>query len=206
MFNKTNWLLIWLMLLLAACAQAPESLSNAQAEELIKAHLNRPELFVALGDVRFVTGDEDLYKGRESVTRRDLYQELADAKLITLTNQRDLTGGFSGWGDFFELSQAGVRATATVAATAKGQALHDAQGDGAYQGAPNVLRIRVGTYEPLEIVSNDLITSAQKEHYRVVVATDDFFPNPELSEIPPEGGHWAVSKERASEGCSSSTW
>ncbi len=72
-----------------------------------------------LGPTQFRRGNSS-GPGYTMNSRYPWYRAIAEKGLLTLEHERDLSGGFTGWDDFFALTQAGVQRTATVVLTPEG--------------------------------------------------------------------------------------
>lgn len=112
---------------------------------------------LALGDVRFGRLSETVERDQDLPA----YRAFADAGLIDITNERDLTAAFTGWDDFFVLTQAGVRRTAIVTLTADGKASSFVQPMEASMSIDGPTRpmakVTIGRYDVRDIVENELL-------------------------------------------------
>lgn len=161
------------------CSNGP-ALSDADAKGLIGSFLNsrsRAELW--FGNMNFVR-EGSIYprNGREPLRKYALYKAYADLGLVYLDSDQDLSSRFTGWNDFFSLSQSGVQRRANVL-------LPDGAGEGGQsgtllneQGKPvskhdgeyNRISFDVLTPTVELIVSNDRLHNATDE-YRQVIGT-----------------------------------
>lgn len=168
---------VWLfaMLTLSACSGGPDAGTISQMKTAIESEWNRTNLGLVIGDVRFVQvgglggGTPEPSKGEDALSELPLYRAFAAEGLITITDERDLTNGFSGWSDWFQLTQSGVRRTAKIALTGKGMQ----SGEVKKAGNVDELWLRVGTAKIEDIVANDSLTIGT-DHYRVVQGTHTF--------------------------------
>lgn len=167
------------LMLSVGCSNGP-ALPDGQAKELMQSFLNRlSRMELWLGNISFVReGTIDPQKGREPLSKYALYRAYAELGLLFLDSDQDLSSGFTGWNDFFALSQSGVQRRANVL-------LPDGAGEGGQSGtvlndAGQPVSKHVGEYNRIQfvvttqtvdaIVSNDRLRTATDE-YRQIVGT-----------------------------------
>ena len=129
--------------------------------QVIEALWNGNFYGIILGGVKFKSdspfeshGTANASKGIENYQELPIYEAFAREGIISMT-QRDLSKDFTGFGDFFELSQNGIRKTAQVTLTEKGRA------SGAIQkfGETSVLTLKPVTYKVSRIVADESVNT-----------------------------------------------
>jgi hypothetical protein len=168
---------VWLIAALAlpGCSGGPDAGTTSQMKAAIEPAWNGMNFGLVTGDVRFIQvgglggGTPQASKGEDAVNELPLYRAFAANGLITITDERDLTSGFTGWGDWFQLTQSGVRRTAKITLTEKGKQ----SGEVKKTGNVDELWLRVGTAKIEDIVANDALTIGA-DRYRVVQGTHTF--------------------------------
>lgn len=156
--------LVCAVLALFGCADDPTRLDESEARTLLETSWNEERFTLLLGKVQFVDGAGSLEGRRVSLASLPTYRAFARSGLVQMINERDLTDNFTGWNDWFQLTQNGVRHVATIRATDEASAAGDISGDA---GAEN-LAIRLGTSTIEKIVSNDSIAAPAPEKLRLV--------------------------------------
>ena len=188
--RQAGLLILVFALAWAGCA-SPEHLSDSDARAVIERVWNAADVGLVLGDIMFVSGNADTSKGRDSITEWPLYEAFARNGVLSVRNVRDLTGQFTGWNDFFALTQSGVRKTATIAATDQGKA----RGTLKHVGAFDELWIKVASTTVESIAANDEdIVGTDK--YRVIVGTHTYSVPDEMSAAFEAARGWDHVKER----------
>src|SRR6266481_7687499 len=118
-----------------ACTGA--NANNAAAKKTIETAWNSPQLGLVVGQIRFIDPTiaqrpPDASKGEDALSELPLYRAFVKKGFITLSDERDLTTAFTGWGDWFQLTQSGVRRTARVTLTDTGRTRGELKKAGAY--------------------------------------------------------------------------
>lgn len=160
---------------LSYCSRS-DALGDGEARNLIENLWNKPDVGLMLGEVKFVAENPDAAKGRESISEWPLYQAFAKKGVITIGNVKDLTQNFSGWNDWFSLTQSGVRKTATIKLTEGG----GKAGTIKHNGDFDELFTKVATIKIESIVSNDEEVVGT-DRYRVVLGTYTYDVPDEMS-------------------------
>ena len=122
MSTRTVFTSVLIIVSVTACGREPAA-SGGDTEgprAAIETQLNQAEVGILLGDIRFVAGRTEAEKGREALSELPLYRALAQVGAITITNEREITPGILA-DSSVELTRAGVRRIARVAATDKGR-------------------------------------------------------------------------------------
>lgn len=159
------------------CSAGHESLGDSGARDALESQWNQPIVGLLLGNVRFVAGQGESAKGRDKLSELPLYRAFASKGLITISDERDLTQNFGGWNDWFQLTQDGVRRTATIVVTDRGRS----QGTVKHIGDFDELWLNVSRTKIDAIVANDTLSIAA-DRYRVIQGTrtvdlpDDLVP------------------------------
>ena len=159
---------------LSSCSGGSGTGSNREISAAIESAWNGATLGLVAGEVRFIAGGmagrtPDASKGEDALSELPLYRAFAAKGLITISDERDLTGSFTGWNDWFQLTQSGVRRTARVALTERGRQ----SGEVKKVGEVEELFLRVGAAKIEEIVANDALVFGA-DQYRVVQGTHTF--------------------------------
>ncbi|MGK2962003.1 MAG: ankyrin repeat domain-containing protein [Gemmatimonadaceae bacterium] len=145
--------------------------------------------------MRFIQGM--MARAPEVASREDalsefpLYRALAAEGYLTISDERSLTGAFTGWGDFYQLTQRGVQRTASISVTEKGRE----NGELRSVGQIEVAFFSIGSAQIEEIVANDTLTIGA-DRYRVVLGTHTFEPVPWLREALREARNDTLPRER----------
>lgn len=166
-----RWLGWALAFVLTACSDREGSFSNTEAKTTLEALWNEPDVGLWLGDVKFMDdnllgSDRQWSSGETLLLDLPFYKAFASRGVITMADERDLSDRFTDWNDWFQLTQSGVRRTATVSISDHGR--------------PNGEIRMVGNHEKLllkgsrtrieEIVANDSVVLGA-DRYRVVMGT-----------------------------------
>jgi hypothetical protein len=112
--------------------------------------------------------------------RYPVYQTLASKGLLTLSDERNLTGAFTGWQDFYALTQKGVQRTATIALTPEGTKTGSTSTSGAKK-CP-LVSFETGTYRIEKIVSNQPL-EINGDKYQIVMGTHTFEMKQEFADV-----------------------
>lgn len=161
---------------LAACSSdGPDSLRDSSAAAVLQEAWKEDVWLFNLGPIQFRRGDSS-GPGYTMYSRYPWYRVMAEKGLIKLETERDLSGGFSGWNDFFALTQAGVQRTATVVLTSEGAKIGSLQNAGT--GSEFVTFV-VGGYQIEGVVSNEAL-DINGDKYRVIQGTHAFDPKPDF--------------------------
>jgi hypothetical protein len=160
---------------LLAPLSCSRSVGNADPKATIEAAWNGARVGLVTGQVRFIDAASaqrrpDASRGEDALSELPLYRAFAAKGFVAISAERDLTSGFTGWGDFMQLTQAGVRRTAHVTLTDKGKAAGEVTNLG---GGVEELWLHLGHAEIKDIVANDTVTIGA-DHYRVVMGTHTF--------------------------------
>lgn len=172
---------------LAACSSdGPNSLRDSSAMAVLQEDAwSRDIRAFKLGAVQFRRGDPD---GPPYA----MYRELAERGLLHLENERDLSAGFTGWNDFFALTQAGVQRTATVSLTPEGKRIGSHQNAGSANEHVTFLFSR---NEVEKVVSNEGL-DINGDKYRVIQGTYNLEPTSDLFIAVMESFGVDMSRER----------
>lgn len=181
---------------LLSCSGANETGSDREMKAAIESAWNGPALGLVTGEVRFIGGgflgrQPDVSKREDALSELPLYRAFSARGFITVTDERDLTSGFTGWDDWLQLTQSGVRRTARVTLTDRGR--HS--GNVETVGDVEVLRLRVGTAKIEEIVANDLLEIGA-DRYRVVLGTHTFDIPEDIAQAYAEARGDQLGRER----------
>jgi hypothetical protein len=161
--------------LLCGCGKDPLALSDREATRIIEPELMLVFTPVPLGHLA-VVGDGRVPNLPKGEITEHLFSTLAvwdRLGLIKITEKRDLTGRFSGWDNWFALSQRGVVRTLNSVEGPKGRGLR-CSGDiqmkvgKSYYGELPCLCVPTGTPTVERIIRNDL-RSVGVEYYRIVI-------------------------------------
>lgn len=160
--------------LLLSCSGSRETGNNSQMKAAIESAWNATNLGFVTGEVRFIDVGmagrrPDASKGEDALSELPLYRAFAAKGLLKITAERDLTSRFSGWNDWFELTQSGVRRTARITLTEKGRQT----GEVRKVGDVEELFLRLGEAKIEDIVANDALVLGA-DRYRVVLGTHTF--------------------------------
>ena len=169
---------------LGACAGGASSgLRDSAASEILHEAWGQPTVQLNLGEVQFRRGDE--YSGTFApMTVYPMYQAAATMKLIRLEQERDLSASFTGWNDWFALTQAGVQRVATVTLLPGGEkvaTVHPIKGS-----SRQFVTFVVGTYDIERVISIEPL-EINGERYSQVIGTHILALEPEWR------GVWAKS-------------
>jgi len=178
---------IALMVTLGACSSNTSSrLREGAAAEVIRESWGQPRLMLILGEVQFRRGDAPSTTFAP-LTAYPMYQAVAAMGLVRLERERDLSASFTGWSDFWSLTQAGVQRLATVVLLPQGEKIgtiihpfknSDRRLITFVVGASSIERVI--SVEPLEI---------NGEHYSQVLGTHTFDLKPEWRDAWVKGGN-----------------
>ncbi|HVL69458.1 MAG TPA: peptidylprolyl isomerase [Vicinamibacterales bacterium] len=173
--------------------QVSDPVKTSFGYHLIKVLEKRPALKQSLDEVRAQIEEQLRYSGPcyTALNRYPLYRAMADGGLLALFDERDLSGSFTGWGDFLALTQAGVQRTATVGLTPKGQALgsvHKVSGC-------DLVTFVIGGHRISAIVSNEPL-EVNGERFRIVQGTHVFDIKPEFRDVLAAAGEPTFSDRR----------
>jgi hypothetical protein len=174
---------------LSHCSR-PYSLGNDEARTLIETLWNQPDVGLVLGNVKFVAEDPDTSKGRESIQEWPLYKASAKSGVITIANEKDLTNSYSA-NDWFNLTQSGIRKTATIGLTERGRAGGIAKKKGNF----DELFVKVANTKIESIVGNDEEVVGT-DRYRVVLGTHTYDVPEEMSGVFEASRGWDHVRER----------
>lgn len=165
-------------LCMAACSSdGPSNLRDGTAASILQAAWNKNDgQLILLGSIQFRRGNSS-GPGFDMFSKYPVYRALASKGLLKLENERDLSGNFTGWNDFFALTQAGVQRTATVVLTPEGAQLGTVQPVG--NTGEKFVTFVYGGYQIEKIVSNEAV-DVNGEKYRVVMGTHVFEPKPQF--------------------------
>ncbi|HYB93810.1 MAG TPA: hypothetical protein VEC39_02480 [Vicinamibacterales bacterium] len=165
--------------LATGCSRGP-ALSDADAKAIVASHFDsESKVILYFGQLRFIReGVANPLKGTDTLRRYPLYKAFADLGLVFLDGNRDLSQQFTGWNDFFSLTQSGVQRTANVLLPdgageggPSGTLLNSefkpvSKHDGGYVG----ISFDVLTYSVDSIVSNQHIRTTTDD-YRQIIGT-----------------------------------
>lgn len=158
-----------------ACGGERQQIDDTRSA--IEARWNSP-LTLATGELRFIGGAlsnhvPDEKKGEVPLDVLPLYKAAESQGLIRIVDERDLTGEFTGWSDFYQLSQIGVQKTARMELTPRGRE-HPVE----VRAGREYLRISVWRAAVTEIVANDSMRIGA-DRYQLVLgySTAEIDPN-----------------------------
>ncbi len=149
----------------SSCSRT-NSLGDNAARAVLDRLWNRPDVILLLGKVKFVTKNPSLGQDQDLTTEWPIYRAFARDGVITITNKRDLTKSFTGWNNWFNLTQDNIRLIATIGLTPKGRQ----RGRILRAGRVYELVLKVASTKVNRIVSNDE-ERIRSDLYNVVVGT-----------------------------------
>jgi hypothetical protein len=183
--------------LLLSCSGSRETGNNSQMKAAIESAWNATNLGFVTSEVRFIDVGmagrrPDASKGEDAISELPLYRAFAAKGLLTITAERDLTSRFSGWNDWLQLTQSGVRLTARITLTEKGRQT----GEVRKVGDVEELFLRLGEAKIEDIVANDALVLGA-DRYRIVLGTHTFVPAPaRKATFPGSRGESGTTVER----------
>lgn len=155
----------------AACSSdSPTNLTDGTAAAVLQEAWKEEVKLFLLGPIQFRRGNSS-GPGYAMLSDYPLYRSVTEKGLLRLDDERDLSGSFTGWNDFFALTQSGVQRTATVALTDQGAKLGSVRKVGDTER--EFVTFVVGTYRIDKIVSNEAV-DLNGEKFRVVLGTHFF--------------------------------
>jgi len=174
------------------CSDGPTRLGNASAMAVInEGWKDDGKISFLLGPVRFRRDSWQYADGTALLTHYPCYQAAAQAGLLTLSDERDLTRNFGNWNDFWALTQNGINRLATTTLTDDGKS----KATIIKAGGREFAAIQFGTYTVERIVSNEPLDS-KTDRYRVVLGTHVFDLRPEMKQLWIDCGHQAHTDRR----------
>lgn len=182
------------ILILSAC-RSRDPYTNDWAKTTLDSLLwSEPDVRLWLGDVRFVNSSmlgRTLEPGEASLADEGLYAAYARKGFIEFHVGPDLADRFTGWDDWFQLTQGGVRKRARVSATTDGLGA----GKVTTVSGVDALEIRSSTGSVTAIVSNDSV-SLSGSRYRLIMGTLIWDYPPDLREVFRDRGDTIGSSRR----------
>ncbi len=189
------------ILLLLGCSSRNAPSGDSEVRAAIESMFNEPDVGVGIGDIGFGTGRSDIRKSQDQLSELPIYRALAAKGLISIANERDLTSNFGGWGDWFALTQDGIKRTATVSIEDENlKQLPPCKAEGGnvncrvrFDGVDQ-LWLRIGKSKIQDIVANDSVLIGATR-YRVVMGTHTYEVPPDL-QAAMDSARGAMGRER----------
>jgi hypothetical protein len=188
---------------LSACKPDPLALSDSTAGKLIERTWNGGVLIVPVGRLTSVgniinSRQPDRTKGEVSQSEFQSLRVWQQLGFIKISEVHDLSKGFSGWNDFFALTQNGVQTRFVVAEGSKASQIPCSDDQrmkfGRAWGQTRLLCVPDGEARVEKIVQNE-VHLIGADHYRAIMGMHTWTPSPIMSEYLARTGQ-ASKRER----------
>ena len=180
-----RWVVGLFLLCLVACSSdGPSNLRDGTAKSVLQEAWKEELRVFKLGSIQFRRGNSS-GPGYDMLSSYPRYRALANKGLLKLENDRDLSGNFTGWNDFFALTQSGVQRTSTVVLTPEGAKIGTVHQVANTEG--KFVTFIFGGYRIEKIVSNEAV-DMNGDKYRVVLGTHVFEVRPEFLDVMTQAG------------------
>jgi hypothetical protein len=174
----------------SACKPDPLALSDSAAKKLIERTWNGGVLVIPVGRLTSVgnlinSRQPDRSKGEVSQAELQSLRVWEQLGFLKISEVHDLSKGFSGWNDFFALSQNGVQTRFVAAEGPKAPQIPCSDDQrlkyGTTWGQTRLLCVPDGEARVERIVQNELHPIGA-DHYRAIMGTHTWTPSQIMSE------------------------